>query len=71
MTFTNLEEALDVGRWLSKSTGKVVYLFKYTKYHYEVEVFSWYFDIPYIQIYPEGKEEVTHLYREGDKDERQ
>lgn len=71
MTFTILDEAKDTARWLAKSTGKTVYLFKYTDYHYEVEVFSWYFDIPYMKFYPNGDEQITYLYREGNKDENE
>jgi len=71
VTFTNLDEAKDTARWLAKSTGKTVYLFRYTDYHYEVEVFSWYFDIPYMIFYSNGEKKITHLYREGDKDENE
>ena len=69
MTFTDLDEAKDTARWLAKSADKTVYLFKYTEHHYEVEVFSWYFDVPYMKFYPNGDEQITYLYREGNKDE--
>lgn len=71
MTFVDVDEAKSTARWLAKSTGKVVYLFKYTDYHYEVEVFSWYFDTPFMKFYADGTEEITHLYREGETDENE
>lgn len=71
MIFIDLDEAKDTARWLAKSSDKTVYLFKYTDDHYEVEVFSWYFDVPYMKFYPNGDEQITYLYREGDRDENE
>tara|TARA_R110000772_G_scaffold43799_3_gene100915 strand:- start:8986 stop:9192 length:207 start_codon:yes stop_codon:yes gene_type:complete len=65
MIFIDVDEAKDVARWVAKSADKTVYLFKYTDYHYEVEVFDWYFDVPYMKFRGDGTEEITYLYREG------
>ena len=68
--FVSESEAKEVARWMAKEANQTVYLFKYTDDHYEAAVFQWYFDIPFMKFRADGTEEVTHLYREGEKDEK-